>query len=195
MSSCTGALLLLILTGLVMASAAHRNYVSDNMRYAHNYVAHRLNLTKPHIGNDPLFTFIKNNASCLRQHNLSLFNKTLDIYLRMFSIILDDTTTSPLLKPLSGKVQEAVKSNLTELHRKVLELKDLLQGQNPRHHRPGHRSKRENLLSKLDNIQVDDVLNQKKALAELKVFYQAASVCHYRGYVPAADSAHIAAAK
>lgn len=41
-------------------------------------------------------------------------------------------------------------------------------------------------------LQVDDVTNQKKALAEYKEVYQAANVCYHHGYMRAADSAHSA---
>ncbi|RVE56603.1 hypothetical protein OJAV_G00222930 [Oryzias javanicus] len=180
MSSRSGALLLLVLVGIGTASAV--NYISANITNAHRNVAHHLDLTSPDIGRNPLFGFIRENSSCPKKHNLPpKFNKTLDIYTRIFSIILDDTATPVVLSSLSEKAKEVVRSSLRYLQRKMLGLKKNVKGHGP------HRTDE---LDELDSIQVGDVTNQKKALAEYKEVYQAANVCYHHGYMQAADSAH-----
>uniref|UniRef100_A0A3B3CT62 Uncharacterized protein n=1 Tax=Oryzias melastigma TaxID=30732 RepID=A0A3B3CT62_ORYME len=159
MSSRSAALLLLILVGTGTASAL--NYISANISNAHKNVAHHL----------------VSEAASRR------FNKTLDIYTRIFSVILDDTAAPVILSSLSEKAKEVVKTSLRYLQRKMLGLKKNLKG---------HGSHRTDEPDELDSIQVDDVTNQKKALAEYKEVYQAANVCYHHGYMRAADSAHSA---
>lgn len=78
-------------------------------------------------------------------------NVTLDIYMRIFSSILqsnhDEAGSEPLLDHLSDSEKTQVRSDLTKLQKKMEKLKSHL-GQLNTH--------KEDVLSKLNKIQVSD---------------------------------------
>uniref|UniRef100_A0A671VQY0 Uncharacterized protein n=1 Tax=Sparus aurata TaxID=8175 RepID=A0A671VQY0_SPAAU len=101
---------------------------------------------------------------------LKLMNVTLDIYMRIFSSILHHqhkTGTPALLDQVPDSERSKVKEDLKVIRGKMEALKRHL-------NHPSH--DREDVISKLNMIKVDDPLVQKKALAEFKEVYQAASV-------------------
>ncbi|KAL7370655.1 hypothetical protein ABVT39_006892 [Epinephelus coioides] len=144
-------------------------------------------LKQAEIGSSPLFdSVIKSiNTSC--QRKVHLMNVTLDVYTRIFTSILQhnqhqDKTRTHLLDQLSDQESSQVVSVVTELQKNIQELKKHL----------SHVShERQDLLSKLNTIDVDDPVVQRKALAEFKEVYQAASVIGH----PSCGHAHASSAE
>lgn len=102
-----------------------------------------LSLEELHIHENKLKRFLLHPQ---KKHNLPpKFNKTLDIYTRIFSVILDDTAAPVILSSLSEKAKEVVKTSLRYLQRKMLGLKKNLKG---------HGSHRTDEPDELDSIQV-----------------------------------------
>ncbi|KAM7367375.1 hypothetical protein PAMP_015280 [Pampus punctatissimus] len=168
---------LLILLGLVVAPGSPFQYVPENLKQIHESIADVLELKQPEIGSNPLFSSVIRsiNTSCQRKEDVLLMNATLDVYMRIFSSILqrshnqrhEKTNTPALLDQLSDARRAQVTSALVEFQQKMGKLKRRLShlGRN-----------KEDVISKLNNIKVDDPVDQRKALAEFKEIYQAASV-------------------
>ncbi|XP_030295622.1 interferon gamma 1-like [Sparus aurata] len=172
MSSCCGSVSLLVLLGVVFAAGSPARYVSENMRQTHESIAAVLSLKQPEIITNPLFSSVIRslNTSCQGREELKLMNVTLDIYMRIFSSILHHqhkTGTPALLDQVPDSERSKVKEDLKVIRGKMEALKRHL-------NHPSH--DREDVISKLNMIKVDDPLVQKKALAEFKEVYQAASV-------------------
>ncbi|KAM7378544.1 hypothetical protein PAMA_013444 [Pampus argenteus] len=134
-------------------------------------------LKQPEIGSNPLFSSVIRsiNTSCQRKEDVLLMNATLDVYMRIFSSILqrshsqrhEKSNTPALLDQLSDARRDQVTRALVEFQQKLGKLKRRLShlGRN-----------KEDVINKLNNIKVDDPVDQRKALAEFKEIYQAASV-------------------
>ncbi|CAK6974548.1 interferon gamma 1-like [Scomber scombrus] len=173
MSSCCGAVCLLVLLGVVVTSGSPFQYISQNMKTTHERIADALKLKQPEVGSNPLFSSVIRsiNTSCQRKEEVLLMNATLDVYMRIFSSILQRHHTQHHEKALLDQLPETnrddVTSALEELKEKMDRLKTEL-------NRKSH--DKEDVIGKLNKIKVDDVNNQKKALAEFKEIYQAASV-------------------
>nr|QDO15116.1 interferon gamma 1-like protein [Siniperca chuatsi] len=187
MSSYCGSVCLLVLLGAVLAFGSPVHFISENLRRTHGSIADVLKLTKPAIGRDPLFSSVIRsiNTSCQRKEELQLMNVTLDIYTRIFSSILqhnqhhDNALTPALLANLPAAEMAHVESNLSKLKQEMETLKSKL----------GHlKHDKEDVLSKLSKIDVDDPEVQKKALAQYKEIYQAASVIATRRCGPTHSS-------
>ncbi|XP_070710279.1 interferon gamma 1-like [Pempheris klunzingeri] len=172
MSPCSGSMCLLVLLGVVLTSGGPIHCVSDSLKKAHESIADVLKLTKPEISGYPLFgSVIRSiNASCQRKEEIQLMNATLDIYMRIFSSILQHDHSAALLDKLSASARPQVESALTELQQEMEKLKRHLGHLNHLNH------EREDVLSELNKIKVDDPLVQKKALAQFNEIYQVASV-------------------
>ncbi|XP_070785412.1 interferon gamma 1-like [Enoplosus armatus] len=169
MSPCCGSVSLLVLLGVVLAFGSPLHFISNNQRETHRSITAVLKLTRPEVGSNPLFTsVIRNiNTSCQRKE-LQLMNVTLDIYMRIFSSILQGNSETPtLLASLTSTEKSKVENQVENLQRRMEDLKNELNRLN---------QDREDALSKLKKIEVDDPEVQRKALAEYMEVYQAASV-------------------
>ncbi|XP_035814448.1 interferon gamma 1 [Amphiprion ocellaris] len=182
MFSFAGSVCLLVLMGVVLASAGPVQYISDEVKRTQELIAGELGLTKASIGSNPLFSSVMRsiNTSCQRGENLQLMNATLDVYTRIFSSILQNqqqqhrgagtgtgTRASALLDQLPDGRRSEVEEALMKLQQKMENLKNHM---NPRNHN------RDDVLNKLNKIRVDDPTVQKKALAEFTEVFQTASV-------------------
>ncbi|TKS90446.1 hypothetical protein D9C73_024578 [Collichthys lucidus] len=136
---------------------------------------HRLpGLKSPGLSSNPqLNSVIRSiNTSCQRK-DVQLMNVTLDIYMRIFSSILHHNKpgAQTLLGQVSDSKRPQVESALKGLEKKMKELKQRLDHQNP---------DSEDVMRNLNKIKVNDLVVQKQALAQYKEIYQAASVIRGR---------------
>ncbi|KAL3048647.1 hypothetical protein OYC64_007240 [Pagothenia borchgrevinki] len=168
MSSCWGSVCLLVFLGAVFVSGKPCHYISKNVKDSHDSISNVLSLKGQDVGLDPLFSDVIRSNSSL-QIKVNLMNATLEVYRRIFSSILRPDNQG-LLENLSKTDREKVKEEVHNLKQKIEHLtRDL-----------GHvNHNKENILSKLQKIQVDDPLVQKKALAEFQEVFQAANVMMY----------------
>ncbi|XP_078021516.1 interferon gamma [Epinephelus lanceolatus] len=186
MSSCCGSLCLLILLGVALASGIPCQF-AGNLKDTPDSIVDVLNLKQAEIGSNPLFSSVIKSINTSCQRKVHLMNVTLDVYTRIFTSILQhnqhqDKTRTPLLDQLSDQESSQVVSVVTELQKNMEKLKRRL----------SHVShEREDLLSKLNRIDVDDPMVQRKALAQFKEVYQAASVIGY----PSCGHAHASSAE
>ncbi|KAM9704847.1 uncharacterized protein ACNS7B_001270 isoform 2-T2 [Menidia menidia] len=172
-----GAVRLLVLLGVALASGGPLHFISDSLRLTHGSIADELELKLPAVGLHPLFSSVLQsiNNSCL-QNDAQLINATLDVYTRIFSSILPHGHhkthgkghASGLLEDLPEPKRSKVTSALKELKKLLDDLKRHL-------NRPVNDNK-EAVLRELSEMQVDDTMVQRKALAEFIEVYQAASV-------------------
>ncbi|XP_078099157.1 uncharacterized protein LOC144512342 [Sander vitreus] len=173
MFSCCGSLCLLVVLGVALASGSPVHFVDGNLKQTHESIADVLKLKEHDVGRNPLFSSVINSMNTSCQTKVHLMNVTLNIYTQIFSSILQPgkhhglTQTSGLLTQLSVGERSNVESRLTELQQKMEKLKGHL---NEVYH------DRESVLAKLNSIEVSDTLVQKKALAQYREVYQAASV-------------------
>ncbi|XP_054480966.1 interferon gamma 1-like [Anoplopoma fimbria] len=173
MSSWCGSLCLLVLLGVALVSGSPCQFVSENMQQTHESIADVLKLKEQEIGSNPLFSSVIKSINTSCQRKVHVMNATLNVYTRIFSSILqnnqhhDGTRTSLLDGLQSDSERSGVKSALTEYQHKIEEL---------RRHLGQVNQDREDVLSKLKKIEVDDPLVQKRALAQFKEVYQAASL-------------------
>ncbi|CAB1421687.1 unnamed protein product [Pleuronectes platessa] len=169
MSPCSGSMCLLVLLGAVMALG--------NPIQHQKSMENLLGLEVWEVGSKPLFSSVIRsiNTSCQRKEDIKLMNATLDVYMRIFSSILQHShqgqaSSSKLLDPLSNSNRSLVRSVLKKQQQKMEELRGnlrLVQHDN------------EDMIRQLSTIKVDDPLAQRKALAEFGLVYQAAaSVAH-----------------
>ncbi|CAI5636505.1 unnamed protein product [Oreochromis niloticus] len=184
MSPCSTSACLLVLLGAVLAASGfprHRRaqHVSEKMTQKQALIAHELGLTQPEVGNIELFSFVNSiNTSCQRNNNIELINTTLDVYKRIFSSILahsnhhhhtqgESTASVGLLDQVSDSKRSEVESAIKSLQDKMEGLKNHLTDMNQH---------KEKILDRLNEIKVDDLMAQKRALAEYLGVFQAASV-------------------
>ncbi|TKS90457.1 hypothetical protein D9C73_024589 [Collichthys lucidus] len=174
MSSCSGSVCLLVLLGVVFASGNLFQYVSEDLTNIHESLAVDLGLKSPGLSSNPqLNSVIRSiNTSCQRK-DVQLMNVTLDIYMRIFSSILHHNKpgAQTLLGQVSDSKRPQVESALKGLEKKMKELKQRLDHQNP---------DSEDVMRNLNKIKVNDLVVQKQALAQYKEIYQAASVIRGR---------------
>uniref|UniRef100_A0A8C4HEJ7 Interferon gamma n=1 Tax=Dicentrarchus labrax TaxID=13489 RepID=A0A8C4HEJ7_DICLA len=175
MSSSCGSVFLLVLLGVVLASGSPHGSVSRDLTQIHDSIANTLKLKGPEMVNELFSSVVKSiNTSCQRK-DLQVMNATLDIYTRIFSNILQEHHNQPgaqsLLESLSDTERVNIMEDLRYLQQKMQTLKETLTHVNHKH---------EDVMRKLSSIQVEDLMVQKKALAEFKEIYQAASVVHKR---------------
>ncbi|KAK1906365.1 Interferon gamma 1 [Dissostichus eleginoides] len=165
MSSCWGSVCLLVFLGAAFVSGKPCQFVGENLKGSHEYISNVLSLKGQDVGLDPLFSdFVRSNSSL--EIKVNLMNATLEVYHRIFSSILRPDNQD-LLKNLSEADRKEVTKKVEYLKQKIENLTKKL----------GHvNHDKENILSKLQEIQVDDPLVQRKALAEFKEVFQAASV-------------------
>ncbi|KAK9525964.1 hypothetical protein VZT92_016629 [Zoarces viviparus] len=161
MSWCCGSLCLLVLLGFGVASRIPCRF--DTMQEEHKSIAGLLKLTEQVIGSNPLFSSVIKSINTSCQRNIHVMNVTLDVYIRIFSNILQ----SDQHQLQSDDDKSTVKSVVTLFKQKMEEL---------RRHLVQRKDDREDVLSKLKGIKVNDPLVQRKALAEFREVYQAASV-------------------
>uniref|UniRef100_A0A3B5B7X3 Interleukin-5 n=1 Tax=Stegastes partitus TaxID=144197 RepID=A0A3B5B7X3_9TELE len=181
MFSSSGSMCLLVLLGVALAASCPVQYVSDNLKKIHGLVADELALRGPDVGARPLFSrVIKSiNTSCQRVENLQLVNATLDVYMRIFSSILQQDgqqqqqhhagRTGTLLEQLPDSQRSKVESAVTKMQQKMEAVKNHLRPQN---------HNRDDVFQELSEInkKVDEPTVQKKALAEFIEVFQMASV-------------------
>ncbi|XP_071358982.1 interferon gamma 1-like isoform X2 [Trachinotus anak] len=170
---------LLVLLGAVLAFGSPRWHVPADMIQTHESIAQLLGLKQPEIGTKPLFSSVIRsiNTSCQRKEDIMLINATLSIYTRIFSSILQHghdhhnsqhhDKASALLDQLSDSEKTRVKTVVKTFQQEMEKLKRNL-GQVD--------TDKEDVLSELNKIKVDDPIDQRKALAEYQQIYQAASV-------------------
>ncbi|XP_060924184.1 uncharacterized protein LOC132998485 [Limanda limanda] len=109
-----------------------------------------------------------------RKEDIKLMNATLDVYMRIFSSILQHShlqhngraSSSALLKQLSPSDQKWVRLVLEEKKEEMEKLRRNLSRVRPDN---------EDMISQLSKIKVDDPMDQRKALAEFGLVYLAAS--------------------
>nr|QDE10279.1 interferon gamma-related protein [Oplegnathus fasciatus] len=178
MSSCCGSVCLLVLLGVVLTFGSPVQFISDNLERTHKSIEDVLELKALEIGSKPLFSSVIRsiNTSCQRKDDIQLMNVTLDIYMRIFSNILQhnehhNTGSQSLLASLPEEKRSQVTSTLTVLRRETEKVKRHLS-------HPSHN--KEDVLSRLNEIKVDDPLAQKKALAEFLEIYHVASTISHR---------------
>uniref|UniRef100_A0A3Q1JSC3 Uncharacterized protein n=1 Tax=Anabas testudineus TaxID=64144 RepID=A0A3Q1JSC3_ANATE len=180
MTLCYGSACLLVLLGAVTVFGSPVHYVLDNVTQTHDSIANVLELKEPKIGKSHLFTPVISSisTSCQRKEQIQLTKATLDIYSHIFTSILQhehQDNTPTVLDQLTEPSRAQVESDLTKLQQDMENLKSRL---NQVHHQnPNY----EEVLKELNRIKVDDPVNQKKALAQFKEVYQAASVVAFRG--------------
>ncbi|XP_072309518.1 uncharacterized protein [Eucyclogobius newberryi] len=112
------------------------------------------NLASPEVGSNPLFTSVIRslNSPCQVREDVMLMNSTLDVYMKIFSSLLHHKK-EPFsdLKKLRDHMSK-LKSQLSHLQQN-----------------------KEDLISKINAIKVDDPLVQRKVLAEFLEVYHATS--------------------
>ncbi|XP_042367674.1 interferon gamma 1-like [Plectropomus leopardus] len=168
MSSSCGSLCLLVLLGVVLASGLPCHLSVRNLNQTPDSIADVLNLKQPEIGANPLFSSIIKSINTSCQRKVLLMNATLDVYTRIFSSILQhDKTRVHLLDELSEQQTSKVKTVVKKLQQDMEKLRAHLS-------HPSH--EKEDLFSQLNMIKIDDPVVQRKALAQFKEVYQAASV-------------------
>ncbi|XP_040886325.1 interferon gamma 1-like [Toxotes jaculatrix] len=171
MSSSCGSVCLLVLMGVVLALGSP---LHENLMQVLDSIADPLKLKEPEIGSKPLFSsIIKSiNTSCQRKEDIQVMNATLDVYMHIFSSLLQHnhhqhhgrTLSSPVLDQLSNSDREKVKLDLRNLQHKMEEMRKHLGQLN---------QDKADMLSELDKIKVDDPIDQRKALAEFRQVYHA----------------------
>ncbi|CAN9508376.1 unnamed protein product [Ophioblennius macclurei] len=168
-AAAAAAAFLLVLLGATLASG-NPQYVSQEFKNKVDSLSTQLGLTKPAIGNNPLFkAVIRNiNTSCQRRHDIQLMNATLDVYLRVFSSILGQEDS-----PSSLLADQGVKESILYMQDKMVDLQKKMNSIS---------FHRDDLLGRLSRIPVDDSVVQRKALAELLEVYQAVSVVTSRSH-------------
>nr|AHZ62713.1 interferon-gamma 1 [Tetraodon nigroviridis] len=172
-------LCLLFLLGAVGTSQASFQFISQMLKKDHEVVAHALKLTQVEFIAGPLFSsVIRNvNSSCQRRDDVQMMSTTLDVYDRIFSSIQkqkeQQDQADTLLSQVPPSQRSEVESALQHLQQRMKTLKGKLKQMN---------EKREEELDRLKTIEVDDVLVQKKALAQFKAVYQAASLIGHCGH-------------
>ncbi|XP_078138314.1 interferon gamma [Centroberyx gerrardi] len=176
---------LLVLLGVLVLSCGpvqsrYCRFVSESLRQTHESIAEPLELKQPAVSSRPLFSpLIQSiNGSCQRREQVLVINATLDVYLRMFSNVLQQNQNQNqipgqnhgpvLLDQLPGESRSQVLSALADLQQRMMKLK--------KHLNLEREDTLRSALSTLDKIDVDDLIVQKKALAEFNLVYQAASV-------------------
>ncbi|XP_076578805.1 uncharacterized protein LOC143315166 [Chaetodon auriga] len=188
MSSFRGSVCLLVLLGAVFASGSPAQYVPEKLKQTHKSIADVLGLTQPNIVVNPLFgSVIRSINTSSQRKEVQLMNVTLDIYMQIFSSILqhnrsqqhDNNGTPTLLSHLTDTQRSKVESALKILQQKIEVLKRRLSQQT---------NDREDVISELSKIEVDDPEAQKKALAQFLEIYQEASVICSRTCRPAHSS-------
>uniref|UniRef100_UPI0037E87E9C interferon gamma 1-like n=1 Tax=Semicossyphus pulcher TaxID=241346 RepID=UPI0037E87E9C len=166
MSSFCGSVLLLVLLGVVSAFG-NPIQSGDELSQIHESIANVLELKNSEISTHPLFSSVINsiNTSCQRKEEIQLMNVTIDVYMRIFSSILENDNS------LLGQLQDRseVRSHLRKLQEKMQEMKGRL------NHLSQQRHNKEDVLRKLNKIKVDDPKDQKRALAQFIEIYRAAS--------------------
>ncbi|KAI4787986.1 hypothetical protein KUCAC02_036135 [Chaenocephalus aceratus] len=156
---------LLVFLGAALVSGKPCLYIGEHLKESHEYISNVLSLKGQDVGLDPLFSDVIRSNSSL-QIKINLINATLEVYRRIFSSILRQDNQG-LLENLSETDRKKVTKEVEVLEHKIEYLTKTL----------GHvNHDKENILSKLQKIQVDDPLVQKKALAEFKEVFQAANV-------------------
>ncbi|XP_041820257.1 interferon gamma 1-like [Chelmon rostratus] len=184
MSSFRGSVCLLVLLGAVFASGSPAQFIPDQLKQTHKSIADVLELTRSDIVVNPLFSsVIRSINTSLQRKEAQLMNVTLDVYMQIFSSILqqhhDNTGTPTLLSHLTEAERSKVESALKFFQQKIKVLKRRLSQQ---------ANDREDVISELNKIQVDDPEAQRKALAQFLEIYQEASVICSRMWRPAHSS-------
>uniref|UniRef100_A0AAQ4QPC5 Uncharacterized protein n=2 Tax=Gasterosteus aculeatus aculeatus TaxID=481459 RepID=A0AAQ4QPC5_GASAC len=161
-------LVLLVLLGGAMASAIFKK---EN---DHELIVNMLGLKEKEVGGKPLFgSVIKSiNTSC--QRKVLVMNATLNVYSKIFSTVLQTEQHGRAGVHLLDKLK-------SELERKKVRsaLESLKQEMEEQSRHLGQLNlDREDVLSKLGDIKVEDTLDQRKALAEFKEVYQAIDVSY-----------------
>uniref|UniRef100_A0A3Q4H9G5 Uncharacterized protein n=1 Tax=Neolamprologus brichardi TaxID=32507 RepID=A0A3Q4H9G5_NEOBR len=157
MSPCSTLACLLVLLGAVLAASG--------MTQKQALIAHEL------VSLPPFFAPQRND-------NIELIHTSLDVYKRIFSSILahsnhhhptqgESTASVGLLDQVSDSKRSEVESALKNLQDKMEGLKNRLTHVN---------HNKEEILRRLNQIKVDDLMAQKRALAEYLGVFQAASV-------------------
>ncbi|XP_071397317.1 interferon gamma 1-like [Centroberyx affinis] len=174
---------LLVLLGVLVLSCGpvqsrYCRFVSENLKQTHESIAEPLELKQPVVSSRPLFSpLIQSiNGSCQRREQVLVINATLDVYLRIFSSVLQQNQNQNqipgqnpvLLDQLPAESRSQVLSALVDLQQKMMKLK--------KHLNLEREDTLKSVLSTLDKMDVDDLIVQKKALAEFTLVYQAASV-------------------
>ncbi|XP_029681414.1 uncharacterized protein [Takifugu rubripes] len=159
---------LLVLLGAVMTLGAPCQYISKNLKQNHDSVARGLKLTQVDLITDPLF--ISNN-SCQRYNDVRLMSATLEVYAHIFSSILQQNQQPDQTDTLLDQVPESQRSSLEDKLRALQQMMEHLK----RHLRQVNQE-REEVMVKLKAIKVDDIMVQRRALAEFKEIFQAASL-------------------
>ncbi|XP_029131411.1 interferon gamma 1 [Labrus bergylta] len=174
MSSCCGSVCLLVLLGVVLAIGSPLHSNSEELKDHHESIANILNLKRPEISTRPLFNSVIHsiNTSCQRKEELQLMNATLDVYMRIFSSVLKHSN-NPQTPTLLDQFPQA-ESDLKNLQEKTEKMKTRLDNLSQLNHN------KEDVLCKLNSIKVDDHEVQKRALAQFREVYRAASVIDRR---------------
>ncbi|KAG7495566.1 hypothetical protein JOB18_001749 [Solea senegalensis] len=172
MSLRCGTLGLLVLLGLALALGSPHRIKPSGEKQPSESTTNLLHLKEPEVGKESLFKSVVRgiNTSCQRKEDIQVMNATLSVYMRIFSSILHhhhSRGAAALLDTLSASDQHQVKLEVKVLQQKMEKLWRNLSVEN-------HNT--ENLLRELSNIQVDDQVNQRRALAEFQMVYQAASL-------------------
>ncbi|XP_030576566.1 uncharacterized protein LOC115773787 [Archocentrus centrarchus] len=173
----------LVLLGAVLVSGAPRQYVSRTLTDMQDLIANELGLKQPEVGNTELFSFVNSiNTSCEKKNDMELMITTLGVYKHIFSSIMkhsgshqhhgNPVASVGLLDQVSDSKRSDIESALQTLQQKMGMLNDRLSRLN-RH--------KEDILGKLKQIKVDDLMDQKRALAEYLGVFQAASVIAHGG--------------
>uniref|UniRef100_A0A667WRH5 Interleukin-6 n=1 Tax=Myripristis murdjan TaxID=586833 RepID=A0A667WRH5_9TELE len=173
MSACVSVCVLVLLGALVASgSPVHSqcHFVPNGLEEKIKSITEPLELKETAIGGHQLFIPLIDsiNCSCQSRERALVLNATLDVYLRIFSRLLQETRGPELLEPLADAARTAVVKTLAHLQHKVEELK--------RHLNLDRQDTLRRTLSTLDRMNVDDVKVQKKALAEFRWIFQTASV-------------------
>ncbi|XP_034535345.1 interferon gamma 1-like [Notolabrus celidotus] len=171
MSSSCGAVCLLVLLGVVFAIGNPIQPNDEELKNIHESIVNELDLKKAGISQRPLFSPVINsiNTPCQRKEDVQLMNVTLDVYLRIFSNILEPSNnpeTPTLLAHVPNRSH--VEQQLRKLQQKMEEMKQRLNHQS--HHN------RDEMIHRLQRIKVDDPEVQKRALIQFSEIYRVASV-------------------
>ncbi|KAG7218746.1 hypothetical protein INR49_019749 [Caranx melampygus] len=169
MSSCCVSVCLLVLLGAVMTfgNPVHPPAVSKK-------ISELLNLADQEIGSKPLFTSVLNsiNTSCQRKEDIVLLNATLNVYRQIFSSILKhshDHHHGKTLLDQAGDHRGSVESELKKLQERMEALRVQLGSVSDSFNG-------EDIISNLNNINVNDTINQRRALAEYDAVSRVASL-------------------
>uniref|UniRef100_A0A3Q0S6G1 Interferon gamma n=1 Tax=Amphilophus citrinellus TaxID=61819 RepID=A0A3Q0S6G1_AMPCI len=183
MSLCSVSVYVLVLLGAVLVSGAPRQYVSRTLTDMQDLIANELvSLSVVPIYEQTQY-WSKNRSSPLQKKNdIELMITTLDVYKHIFSSVMKHSGSRQhhgkpvasvgLLDQVSDSKRSEIESALQTLQHKMGMLNDHLSHLN-RH--------KEDILGKLKQIKVDDLMDQKRALAEYLGVFQAASVIAHGG--------------